>query len=70
MNAGIYVIGPDVVSSVVRNQVIDMPTLLDQHMSEGQLVTMFPLHEYWLDIGRMNDFEKAQLDFVESFIDD
>ena len=28
---------------------------------------MFPLHEYWLDVGKMNDFERAQRDYFEGF---
>jgi len=62
VNAGIYVISPRVVKSVERNQVVDMPTLLENKMAEDQLVAMFPLHEYWLDIGRMEDFNRAQSD--------
>ena len=60
VNAGIYVISPEIVGSVEKNEVIDMPTLLERHLHKR--VLMFPFHEYWLDIGRMDDFNKAQLD--------
>jgi NDP-sugar pyrophosphorylase family protein len=62
VNAGIYVVAPHVVQSVPKNQHIDMPTLLEQHMEENNQVFMFPIHEYWLDIGRMDDFNRAQVD--------
>ncbi|EGQ8295091.1 CBS domain-containing protein [Vibrio parahaemolyticus] len=62
VNAGIYVVSPRVIQSVEKNQNIDMPTLLEQHMKERQKVLMFPIHEYWLDIGRMDDFKRAQCD--------
>lgn len=62
VNAGIYVVSPRVIQSVKKNQKIDMPTLLEQHMEERQKVLMFPIHEYWLDIGRMDDFNRAQAD--------
>lgn len=62
VNAGIYVVSPRVFQSVEKNQKIDMPTLLEQHMEERQKVLMFPVHEYWLDIGRMDDFNRAQVD--------
>lgn len=62
VNAGIYVVSPRVIQSVEKNQKIDMPTLLEQHMEERQKVLMFPIHEYWLDIGRMDDFNRAQTD--------
>ncbi|MCG9584115.1 nucleotidyltransferase family protein [Vibrio tubiashii] len=62
VNAGIYVVSPRVIKSVPANHHIDMPTLLEQHMNEREQVLMFPIHEYWLDIGRMDDFNRAQAD--------
>lgn len=62
VNAGIYVISPELRKSVNKNQRLDMPTLLENQISGGGEVLMFPIHEYWLDIGRMDDFEKAQRD--------
>ncbi len=62
VNAGIYVLSPRIIHSVEKNQKIDMPSLLESHMEERQKVLMFPIHEYWLDIGRMDDFKQAQID--------
>lgn len=62
VNAGIYVISPRVIQSVGKYQKIDMPTLLEQHMQEHKKILMFPIHEYWLDIGRIDDFNRAQVD--------
>lgn len=62
VNAGIYVVSPRVIQSVEKNQKIDMPTLLEKHMKEREKILMFPIHEYWLDIGRMDDFSRAQAD--------
>lgn len=62
VNAGIYVIAPELVKRVQPGQRIDMPTLLEQQMAQGQDVNMFPVHEYWLDIGRMEDFQRAQFE--------
>lgn len=60
INAGIYVLSPDVLDAVTPGQSIDMPTLLEQRMTAGEQINMFPVHEYWLDIGRMEDFQRAQ----------
>jgi len=60
INAGIYLLDPALVKSVVPNVHIDMPTLLEREITEGKSVNMFPIHEYWLDIGRMDDFQKVQ----------
>jgi NDP-sugar pyrophosphorylase family protein len=62
VNAGIYIVSPKVIQSVPANHKIDMPTLLEQHMQKTDNILMFPIHEYWLDIGRMDDFKRAQMD--------
>lgn len=41
-----------------------MPTLLQNVIEEKKEVLMFPIHEYWLDIGRLDDFDRAQADIV------
>jgi dTDP-glucose pyrophosphorylase/predicted transcriptional regulator len=60
VNAGIYVLGREIVDSVTENEIIDMPTLLERHLNNRVLI--FPFYEYWLDIGRMDDFKRAQID--------
>ena len=63
VNAGIYVVSAELCRSVPKHHRIDMPELLGDKISEGRRVLMFPIHEYWLDIGRMDDFERAQIEF-------
>ncbi len=65
VNAGIYVLNPKIFNSIGKNTIVDMPTLLEQCISQELRVSMFPLHEYWLDIGRMDDFKRAQSDVKE-----
>jgi dTDP-glucose pyrophosphorylase len=69
INAGIYVVSPRVIQSVPHNHCIDMPTLLEQHIEERDNVFMFPIYEYWLDIGRLDDFERAQQDYFSLGMD-
>ena len=64
VNAGIYVVSPKIGNSVDKNICIDMPTLLEQFISKKENVMMFPIHEYWLDIGRMEDYNRAQKDIL------
>lgn len=63
INAGIYLLSPELVKSVAPRLRVDMPTLLEQQIAAGKDVNMFPVHEYWLDIGRMEDFQRAQQEF-------
>jgi len=67
INAGIYVLSPELVKSVTPGTRIDMPTLLENAITDGKDVTMFPVHEYWLDIGRMEDFQRAQSEIEGMF---
>jgi dTDP-glucose pyrophosphorylase len=67
VNAGIYVITPELIKCVDENQVIDMPTLIEEQIAKKEKVSVFPVHEYWLDIGKFNDFNQAQLDVQTEF---
>jgi len=67
VNAGIYVLERDLVKAVQKESALDMPDLINQEIEANRQVSMFPVHEYWLDIGRLNDFERAQTDFIEKF---
>lgn len=62
VNAGIYVISPSIIQTVQKDESVDMPSLLEMEIEKGKKVSIFPIHEYWLDIGRIDDFKKAQRD--------
>ncbi|KTF15211.1 nucleotidyltransferase family protein [Pseudoalteromonas sp. H105] len=64
VNAGIYIISNAIIQSLVKNQYLDIPELFDKQQRLGSKVLKFPIHEYWLDIGRHDDFEKAQIDIT------
>ncbi len=66
VNAGVYVLDPAAVRSVGQQQKIDMPDIIGRVLAENGKVVIFPVHEYWLDIGRMDDFEQAQSEFGTS----
>jgi dTDP-glucose pyrophosphorylase len=65
VNAGIYLIAPHLLDLVEPNQRIEMPELIDRFVAAGHRVVGFPLREYWLDIGRLVDYERA-LEDVEA----
>lgn len=69
VNAGIYVINPEVISSIPKNQFIDMPNIFCRLKEENKQTSAFPLREYWLDIGRIDDFIQANREFLEEFTD-
>ncbi len=62
INTGIYVLSPECVASVKPNTKIDLPTLLAQRMEKEEKVGIYTSYDYWLDIGQMTDYQKAQQD--------
>lgn len=60
VNAGIYVLSPNIYKSVKKGEVIDMPDLLKKHINLSNSIDMYPLHEYWADIGSPDDFKQAE----------
>lgn len=62
VNAGIYLLNPDVCRLVPPGEAFDMPQLIERLLEERRTVVGFPLREYWLDIGRLADYEQALAD--------
>lgn len=67
VNAGIYVFEPELVNKVKPNTRIDMPNLLEEQMKQGGQVNVFPIHEYWLDIGHMKEYENVNISLKNGF---
>lgn len=67
VSAGIYVLNPETLNDVPKNQYFDMPALFEKIMEQKKETIVFPIREYWLDIGRMADFEKANFDYKDVF---
>lgn len=67
VSAGIYVIGPTVFRLVDHGVKVDMPAVLERVVASEGRVAVYPIREYWLDIGRVEDFEQAHAEFHEVF---
>ncbi|HIF9339301.1 TPA: nucleotidyltransferase family protein [Photobacterium damselae] len=64
VNAGIYVVSPKLFNSVDKYTKIDMPSLLESNIKNDENIVMYPLKEYWLDIGQMTEYKQAQKDII------
>lgn len=62
VNAGIYLMNFSAIDTIPKNTYIDMPDVIERLVQKGQKVCSFPVSEYWLDIGRPSDFERANND--------
>jgi len=59
--AGIYYLSAAFAGLVARDSPADMPDVLNAGRKLGLTVGLFPIHEYWLDVGRPEDLESAEL---------
>ncbi len=67
VNAGVYVLQPEVLSLIPQKEFFDMPTLFQQLIAQQQECSVFPIREYWIDIGQMADLERANNEFNQNF---
>jgi dTDP-glucose pyrophosphorylase/CBS domain-containing protein len=65
VNAGIYLLEPSLRSYIPKRTRFDMTELIDLVISNGGTVVSFLIREYWLDIGQLEDYARAQED-IES----
>jgi NDP-sugar pyrophosphorylase family protein len=65
VNMGVYVYEPEVLQYIERGQYFDFPDLVLRLLAERQRVCSFPTDCLWIDIGRPDDYAKAQERFSE-----
>lgn len=59
INAGVYVLAPEALNDLQVDQHCDMPTLFERLQTSSKRTVAYPMHEPWLDVGKLNDLEKA-----------
>ena len=69
INSGIYIVGPGAAGLVPHGEPFDVPDLIRTLTAKGQRVVAFPIREYWLDVGRLDDFHKAERDVAEGLLE-
>jgi dTDP-glucose pyrophosphorylase len=65
INAGIYLLNPDLCRVMPEGERYDMPDLIARVAAAGHRVISFLLREYWLDIGHRADYSQAMKDALE-----
>lgn len=70
VNAGIYVLEPEVLDMVPYHKYLDMTTLFTKMIKQKKETAVFPIREYWIDIGYYKDYEKANNEFDDVFLND
>mgnify|MGYP003575662702 CR=1 FL=1 len=61
-NAGIYILKRELLKLIPANQFYDITDLMEDILTKGKKLITYPITGYWLDIGRHEDYKKAQED--------
>lgn len=62
INAGIYLLNPSVQRLIPNGRPYDIPDLIGHLLQSGRPVVCFPVREYWLDIGKTDQYDQAKAD--------
>ncbi|HKZ05504.1 MAG TPA: nucleotidyltransferase family protein [Methylomirabilota bacterium] len=69
VSAGIYVLEPSAIDLVPPDEYFDATDLVEALLARGRAVAAHRIREYWLDVGRLHDLEKANRDLAEGLLD-
>ena len=65
--AGIYIMQPEIFSYIPFNSYFNMDELIIKMLKEKDPIDKYEINDYWLDIGRIEDYKKAQIDYKSLF---
>jgi len=60
INTGMYILEPAVLKSVTYDEYLDMPGFFESLIETKNAAKVFKIDDYWLDVGKYDDFKKAQ----------
>ena len=64
--AGLYYLSPEFAALTPRGRPVDMPEVITNGAKAGLRIGLFPVHEYWKDVGCPADLARANADMDES----
>jgi dTDP-glucose pyrophosphorylase len=62
-NAGIYLLHKDLIAKIPKGVAYNATDLMQQLINECERLVHYPILQYWLDIGKYEDYIKAQQDY-------
>ncbi|MBW6488459.1 nucleotidyltransferase family protein [Sulfurimonas sp.] len=63
INTGIYVLNPEVLNFVPKDEFFDLPSLFDILKDKNKTTKGFEITDYWIDMGKKEDYVKINNDF-------
>ena len=67
INAGIYILDSDIIEFIPKDKFYDMPTLFEKLIALNYKTLSYVIMEYWLDIGQIKEYERANIDYFKVF---
>lgn len=67
VSGGMYVLNEEIVKLIPEDKYYDITELIENLIDKGYRIGSFPITEYWLDIGRIDDYKKANNDVYKYF---
>ena len=64
INAGIYLLEPIIFNLFPKNNFLDMPDLIKKAKEKKYKINVFPVHEYWKDIGYPESLLQTSKDWL------
>ena len=69
VNAGIYLVDPTAIDLIPAGEYFDATDMIRALVDRGHVVAAHLIREYWLDVGRLPDLEKANRDVAAGLLD-
>jgi NDP-sugar pyrophosphorylase family protein len=63
INAGVYCLDPQIIEYLSGNEYFDITNLVDKCIQKGRKVGRYDINDYWIDIGQVEDYNRANLEY-------
>ena len=67
VNAGIYILDSKIINLIKKDLYLDMPDLITMAKGLEKNIIVYPVHEYWLDIGKPETLDRAVFEWENTY---
>ncbi len=67
ISGGMYCLDPETIDRIPEDEYFDITQLISEYLDAGRKVGSFPITEYWMDIGQIDDYNQAKADYEVMF---
>ncbi len=67
ISGGMYCLDPGAIDRIPEDEYFDITQLISGYLDKDEKVGSFPITEYWMDIGQIEDYNQANVDYGSMF---